>query len=168
MPAMNSKTRVAIIGTGGIAPAHMEGRKTLTRRAEVVAAVDVDAQRVKDFCEKFSVPGQYTDLGQMLEKERPQLVHICTPPGLHCRLSMQCMDAGAWVLCDKPSCASLAELDQLEAAEKRTGRYCSSVFQMRFGSGGQHLRRLMQAGEMGRPLVGLCNTTWYRGHDYYA
>src|SRR5690242_11888955 len=127
-----NKTRVAIIGTGGIAPAHMEGLQSLADRAQVVAAVDVDPQRVKEFGEKFSIPRVYTDAAEMLEKERPQLVHICTPPGTHCDLSIACMEAGAWVLCEKPICASLAELDRLAEAEKRTGKYVSSVFQMRF------------------------------------
>mgnify|MGYP003898246441 CR=1 FL=1 len=44
------------------------------------------------------------------------------------------MEAGAWVLCEKPFCGSLAELDDIEAAEKRTGRHAACVFQMRFAS----------------------------------
>jgi predicted dehydrogenase len=42
------------------------------------------------------------------------------------------------------------------------------VFQLRFGSAAVHLRKLMAEGVLGRPLVGLCNTTWYRSHEYYA
>jgi predicted dehydrogenase len=165
---MPGKTRVAIIGTGGIAPAHMEGLQCLSDRAEVVAAMDVDVTRVKEFCTKFSISSPYTEVAAMLLQEKPQLVHICTPPGTHCDLSIQCMEAGAWVLCEKPICASLAELDRLADAERRTGNFVSSVFQMRFGSGAQHVRRLMQQNAFGKPLVGLCNTTWYRSHEYYA
>src|SRR5205814_3895037 len=112
--------------------------------------------------------GRYTDATKMLAEQRPELVHICTPPGLHCKLSIQSMEAGAWVLCEKPICASLAELDRLADAEKRTGKFVSSVFQMRFGSAAQHLRKLMKENALGKPLVGLCNTTWYRSHEYYA
>jgi predicted dehydrogenase len=59
-------------------------------------------------------------------------------------------------------------MDRIEAAEKRTGRYVSSVAQWRFGSGGQHLRRLIQSRAMGPVHVGVCNTLWYRPADYYA
>src|SRR5689334_17254726 len=106
---MASKTRVAIIGTGGIAPAHADGLKGLSDRVEIVAAVDIDPTRLEDFCAKYQIANAYTDADSMLQKERPQLVHICTPPAFHCELSINAMKAGANVICEKPLCASLAE-----------------------------------------------------------
>ena len=72
------------------------------------------------------------------------------------------------MLCEKPLCASLAEMDRIEAAELATGNYCSSVFQWRFGSGGQHLKRLIDTGDLGKPMVANILTTWYRTPEYYA
>ncbi len=161
-------TRTAIIGTGGIAHAHMRANQSAAGRTDVVAAVDVDADRVDAFCETYSIPGRYTDAQRMLQEERPALVQIATPPGTHCDLIIQSLEAGAWVLCEKPLCASLAEMDRIEAAEARTGNYCASVFQWRFGSGGQHLKRLIEQGELGKPLVVNTLTTWYRAPAYYA
>jgi predicted dehydrogenase len=83
-------------------------------------------------------------------------------------LIVQSLEAGAWVLCEKPLCASLAEMDRIEEAEKRTGNYCASVFQWRFGSGGRHLKRLIEREALGKPLVVNSLTTWYRGPAYYA
>jgi predicted dehydrogenase len=90
----------------------------------------------------------------MLE-EALDLVHVCTPPQSHREVSVQCMEAGAWVLCEKPLCASLEEMDAVEAAERATGKFCSSVYQWRFGSGARHLKALISSGELGRPLAGL-------------
>src|SRR5690606_4044679 len=104
----------------------------------------------------------------MLETVKPDLVHICTPPNLHAELSIMAVKAGAWALTEKPLCASLAELDAIQKAEEETGNYVSSVFQHRFGPGAAHLYRLIQEQAMGRPLVGLCSTTWYRNEAYYA
>ncbi|MGH7214714.1 MAG: Gfo/Idh/MocA family protein, partial [Tepidisphaeraceae bacterium] len=170
MAAQSKQTRVAIIGTGGIAAAHAQGLKSLAERVEVVGAVDVDRARVEEFCTQqgFDKNIAYTDTARMLAEQRPRLVNVCTPPGLHCDQSIQAMEAGAWVLCEKPLCASLEELDRLAEAERRTGQYVSSVYQWRFGSGGRHLKKLVEAGSLGKPLVGMCNTTWYRGDDYYA
>src|SRR5205823_3514473 len=97
----------------------------------------------------------------------PEIVHICTPPGTHTPLVLQCLNAGAWVFCEKPLCASLAELDRIEQAEQRTGRYVASVFQNRYGAGATHLKGLIERGELGRPLVAICHTTWYRPPSYY-
>lgn len=159
--------RVALIGTGGISGSHVRGLKEQGEAVQLVAAVDIDRARVDKFCQDHGVAKGYTDVDEMLAQEQPRLVHICTPPGLHCELSVKALHAGAWVLCEKPLCGSLAEMDRIEAAEQQTGNYCSSVFQWRFGSGGQHLKRLTATGELGRPLVSLCNTTWYRGQGYY-
>jgi predicted dehydrogenase len=159
--------RVAIIGTGNIAGAHVLALGKMGRRVEVVAAVDVDGARAAEFCSEHGIARSYVDTVEMLEEETLDLVHVCTPPQSHCELSVQCMEAGAWVLCEKPLCASLREMDVIEAAEAATGKYCSSVYQWRFGSGARHLRALISARELGRPLVGLCQTTWYRDAAYY-
>jgi predicted dehydrogenase len=83
-------------------------------------------------------------------------------------MSIAAMEAGAWVLCEKPFCGSLAELDSIEAAEQRTGRFTACVVQMRFASSTTHLRDLADSGQLGRPLVAICNTLWYRDAAYYA
>jgi predicted dehydrogenase len=160
--------RTAIVGTGGIARAHGEAARQNADLVDLVAAVDVDPQRLDQFRETYGVRRGYADLAEMLAQEQPELVQICTPPGLHVEQSIACLEAGAWVLCEKPLAGSLADLDRLEAAEHRTGRYVSSVFQWRFGSGAQHLRNLIQSQAMGRVLVGVCNTLWYRDAAYHA
>jgi predicted dehydrogenase len=164
----SSPIRAAIIGTGGIARSHVAAVQGQNGGVELVAAVDIDAGRVTDFSQTHGIPNPYTDVQEMLDAQQPQLVLIATPPGIHCNLIVQSLEAGAWVLCEKPLCASLAEMDRIEEAERRTGNFCSSVFQWRFGSGGRHLKRLIQEGTLGRPLVGICNTTWYRTPAYYA
>jgi predicted dehydrogenase len=159
--------RTAIIGTGSIASAHLRAVREAGERVHLVAAVDVDRERVERYANEYDVPYRYTDAAAMLAAQRPGLVLIATPPGTHTDLILQSLDAGAWVLCEKPLCGSLADLDRIAAAEARTGNYCSSVFQWRFGSGAEHLRHLINTNALGRPLVGVCNTTWYRDMTYY-
>lgn len=159
--------RVALIGTGAIAHSHMEALRAAGERVEVAAAVDVNADGLKAFCAKYNIPQAYQDADEMLAAVRPDLVHICTPPATHFGLIMKSLQAGAWVLCEKPLCASLEQFDQITEAEKQTGRYLSTVFQWRFGAGAEHLKRLMKDNELGRPLVGVCQTLWYRDLAYY-
>lgn len=159
--------RVAIVGTGGIARSHMAALREAGDRVEVVAAADVDGPRVEAFAADHGIPRHYTDLDELLSRERPGLVQIATPPATHVDLCVRCLEEGAWVLCEKPLCGSLADLDRLQDAERRTGRHCASIFQWRFGSAGQHLHRLIAERAMGRALVGVCQTTWYRDVAYY-
>ncbi len=159
--------RVAIIGTGNSVSNHLDALRYVGERAELVAAVDVDEARVKAFAETNQIPHWFTNTSEMLNAVHPDLVCIVTPPATHLPLSVECLEAGAWVYCEKPLCASLADFDQITQAEKRTGRYVSTVFQWRFGSAVAHLRKLMNAGELGRLLVGTCQTLWYRNFAYY-
>lgn len=163
-----SKVRVGIIGTGGIAGKHAEVLQNELNDAQIVAAVDVREEAVKAFTERFNIPAYYTDVDTLLAQEKPDIVHICTPPNLHTELSIKALEAGSWVLCEKPLAASLKELDMLAEAEERTGRYVSSVYQWRFGNGAQHLKKLIDTNAMGKPTIGICQTTWYRDDAYYA
>ncbi|HVA89937.1 MAG TPA: Gfo/Idh/MocA family oxidoreductase [Chloroflexota bacterium] len=162
-----TRYKVAIIGTGAIAGAHMEALKAMGGRVRVVAAVDADGARVEAFRAAHGITHAYTEVEAMLAAHQPDLVHIATPPRIHADLTIRCLEAGAWVLCEKPLCGSLAELDRIEAAERATGKYCSSVAQWRFGSGARRLKDLIRRQELGRLLVGICQTTWYRGLAYY-
>ena len=169
MPPAPAKTyRALLVGTGGIGDAHVRAVEATQGRVELVAAVDLDAARVKAFCERHRIPSALTDYPTALREVQPDLVFIAAPPSLHRHMSIAAMEAGAWVLCEKPFCGSLAELDAIEAAEKRTGRYSACVFQMRFASSTAHVRSLANAGQLGRPLVAVCNTLWFRDASYYS
>ncbi|WP_426368062.1 Gfo/Idh/MocA family protein [Streptomyces sp. E-08] len=158
--------RTAIVGTGGIADiCHVPALRAQAHRAQIVAAVDVDAPRADAFAAEHGIPEVYTDLGTMLDEQRPDLVHLCTPPFLHADQAVACLEAGAWVWCEKPVALSLAELDRIRAAEGSA--HAGAVFQHRYGTGARYLRDRIAAGTWGRPLVAQCVTAWYRDDAYY-
>jgi predicted dehydrogenase len=162
VPPPKKTYRAALVGTGSIGDAHVRAVEATQGRVTLVAAVDIDEQRVKDFAKKHNIPSHYTDFKAMLAKEKLDIALIATPPAQHVPMSIAAMEAGAWVLCEKPLCGSLSEFDLLEAAEQSTGCYTACIFQMRFGSSTAHVRRLADEGLLGRPLVGVCNTLWFR------
>jgi len=113
--------RIVIVGTGGIAQSHIDAAHYTKDRVQVVAVCDIDAERVEAFRAQHGLPKAYTDYTVMFREEKPDFVLICTPPSLHTQISIAAMEAGAWVMCEKPLCASLAELYQIQEAETRTG-----------------------------------------------
>lgn len=160
--------RVAVVGTGGIARgSHLPALAALGDRAAVVALVDVDAESLRRTADDWSVPGRYTDLDAMLRTERPDLVVVATPPGNHRETAVAALDAGAWVWCEKPPALSLAEYDEIAAHEREGGPYAAYVFQHRFGGGAERLRTQLADGALGRPLVAVCHTLWYREPAYF-
>lgn len=160
--------RVALVGAGSIAEiAHLPALRALGSRVEVVSVVDTDPVRLADFAARHGIPAAHDSVARMLELDRPDIVHLCTPPTAHARDAARCLAAGAWVFVEKPPARSLAEYDRITAAEGSSGPYASVVFQHRFGSAGLRLARLVRTGTLGRPLVAQCVTAWYRGDAYY-
>jgi predicted dehydrogenase len=165
---MSQNYRAILVGTGSVADAHVRAIEETHGRVRLVSAVDTDAERVKAFCQRHQVPAARTDYRVALREDAPDLVLIAAPPAVHTAMSIAAMEAGAWVFCEKPLCASLAEFDRIAEAEQRTGRYTACVFQQRFVSSPAHLRRLAAEGLLGRPLVAVCHTLWFRDAGYYA
>lgn len=186
MPVEKPPFRAAVVGTGAIVTgSHLPALRELADRVRLVAAVDIDRDRLAEFCAQAGDPVTgYATLGEMLDAEHPDLVLIGTPPALHAEQVRTVLRSGAWALCEKPLCLSLEEFDRIagqEAGERPDGAagtdgpvtgaggpYASVVFQHRYGSGAVHARELLRSGELGRPLVAHCQTTWYRDTEYYS
>src|ERR1700744_1290928 len=165
--------RIAFAGTGNIARVHAAGlaAPVADGTAALVAATDAEAGALPGFAADFGVRRTYPSLADLLEREQVDLVHLCTPPGTHHPLALACLRAGTSVLVEKPPAISLRELDEITAAEAAAaGPWFATVFQHRFGSGQRRLKALTGqpgGGRLGRPLLAICHTTWYRDQAYF-
>ncbi|WP_367183075.1 Gfo/Idh/MocA family protein [uncultured Cellulomonas sp.] len=175
-PAPQSPMRSIIVGTGGVAGLHAAAVAAQPERAVVVAGVDIDPARAEAFAREHGLASWTTDLAAALDGRLPgrpadappDLAHVCTPPGTHVPLALQCLEAGVPVLLEKPPALSLAEVDRLLDASQTTGVGIGVVVQQRFGGAARRARRLIADGALGRPLVATCHTLWYRDPAYFA
>ncbi|PSK93837.1 putative dehydrogenase [Haloactinopolyspora alba] len=165
---MTGTYEIALVGTGGIAGVHAGDVATLGPRARIVAAVDPEADRLDAFADTWSIPHRYRSLDDLLEARSPDLVDLCTPPALHAAQAVECVRRGLAVLCEKPPALSLAEMDEIAAAEAAGGGTFATVFQHRFGSAAASLRGLVGDARIGRPTAAVCHTLWYRPDAYFA
>lgn len=159
--------RCAIVGTGAIAQAHARA-VAAHPRAALFAASDLDRSSAERFAAQWDVPAVYDTLEELLATEHPDVVLVCTPPVAHAAQAIAALESGAHVVVEKPPAPSLAELDAMLAAARSADRRLAVVFQQRTGTAAAHVRSLLSAGALGRPLVATCETLWYRGEDYFA
>ena len=106
------KVRLAIIGCGGMAGAHLNAYIGLKNRGidifDFVAMCDVDIDRAKDFAaraaevQEGAAPKVYEDIDKMLAQERLTAADICGPHFLHHTLAIACFEAGVDVIVEKP------------------------------------------------------------------
>ncbi len=109
-----SALRGGLIGCGFVSGLHLRGwgRQALGR---LVAVCDLDAGRADAAARTAGVPA-YADAAEMLRRERPDFVEVCTRPESHLPLTRLAAEHGAHVLCQKPAAPSLGELDAMIAA----------------------------------------------------
>jgi predicted dehydrogenase len=158
--------RVGLVGTGGVAAFH--ARSVLVHpRAELVAVADVSRQKAEDFAAAWGAPRVFDSLDELLRDGTLDVLLICTPPGAHREQAVAAFAAGVHVVVEKPPAASLEELDDMCAAASAAGRRLAVVFQQRTGTAAAHVRELLRSGALGRPLVAVCQTLWYRDQEYY-
>ncbi|MEU1972652.1 Gfo/Idh/MocA family oxidoreductase [Microbacterium sp. NPDC019599] len=163
---MTRTLRCAIVGTGAIAAAHARGIAAHPS-AELVAVTDLSRDRADAFAAEVGGAAVYDTLEELLEAQHPDVVHVCTPPVAHRDQTLAAFAAGAHVVVEKPPAPSLVELDEMRAAAAAAGRQLAVVFQQRTGTAAAHVRSLLQDGRLGRPLLAVCETLWYRDQAYF-
>lgn len=163
-----ARARVVLVGAGGIGvAAHLPAIAALPDLCDLVGIVDPDAQRRSDAAARFGDVPTFEDLTTALAATSPDLVSLATPPHLHEAGAVESLRAGAWVYCEKPLTGSLASADRIAAVEAETGSWCVTVSQFRYAGGSGQIRTRLDAGDWGRPLLGMSHTNWYRGPEYW-
>ena len=104
------KTKAAVIGLG-IGKAHA-AVYAARDDVELAGLVDLDEAKLKEAAARTPAP-VFTDVESMLQRARPDVVSICTPPHLHLPNARRCIEAGAHVLVEKPLAATAAECREL-------------------------------------------------------
>jgi len=143
--------KVAVAGTGLIATKkHFPAWKRVSDKAKVVALCDINREQAAKIADQFGIRETYTDVGKMLEKERPDVVDICTPPRTHAPLSIQCLEGKAHVLIEKPMATSLEECDAIIAAAEANDRRICMAHSDLFYPSVLKARQMIEAGRIGK------------------
>ncbi len=149
--------RAAVVGTGSISSEHLtflSGRSRFVDatpgRVAPVAVCDLSPVSARYAAETFDVPNHYTDLERLLEFERPDVVHILTPPSTHVQLASLCLEAGAHVICEKPVAASIDELEALLDVADRCDRKITESHNYCFNPAITDISRLLDDGTLGQ------------------
>ena len=112
--------RVAIIGLGAVTHnIHLPAYAQLKDTVRVVAGCDIDSTARTAVGRTWHLPEVYDNPQEMLEKTRPDIVTVCTPPSLHCEQVLLALDYGCHVFCEKPLAETLSQVDAIIQAADR-------------------------------------------------
>ena len=160
------KVKLGMIGCGRISKNHFDAVSQIPE-AEFVAAADIMEEKLTAVEENYGVKALYTDYHEMLEKEKLDLVSICTPSGLHPQHGIDVAAHKINVLTEKPMGISMQEADKLIKACNKASVELFVVKQNRLNSTMQLLKRAIDKGRFGRIYLAQSNVFWQRPQAYY-
>ena len=147
---MNSKLKVAIISGGMIAnAAHIPAYHNMEEYVDIVAVCDIYEPSAQATAQRWNIPSYYTDAAEMLEKEKPDLVSVCTSNAAHKSMSLLALEHGANVLCEKPLALTWRDAKELYDAAERAGRKLVACQSARFTPEHLDAHELAQKGFLG-------------------
>jgi predicted dehydrogenase len=144
--------KVAIVGCGKIADSHAAQIQRI-KGCEIVAVCDREPLMAKQLHDRFPIRHYFKELRELLEKARPDVVHITTPPEGHFELAKLCLEHDVNVYVEKPFTVYADQAQKLvDLAEKR-GLKLTAGHNDQFSPVARRMRELVQSGYLGGPPV---------------
>ncbi|HET6987078.1 MAG TPA: Gfo/Idh/MocA family oxidoreductase [Kribbella sp.] len=158
--------RFAIVGAGVIGETHARLITSLPDESELVAVVDLEADRAAALSGKYGGEPM-TDLEKACARPDIDAVSICVPSGLHADAAITALEAGKHVIVEKPIDVTLAAADRLIDVEEQTGLTVAVISQRRFQHAPAFLHQAVADGRLGRITMGIAESPFWRSQEYY-
>jgi predicted dehydrogenase len=143
--------KIAIVGCGKIADAHAEEIKKIPS-VQLCAVCDLEPIMAKQLAVRYEIPRWYGDIAAMIDAEKPDVLHITTPPQSHLPLARQAFVAGCHVFLEKPVALHHCDAEAIVESAVAAGRKLAVNYWPRFEAPALELRRLYETGVLGSPV----------------
>ena len=144
--------RVALIGCGKIADQHLWAIRRI-QNCSVVAVCDRELLMAEQLAERFGIAQVFSDTAEMLEKVKPDVVHVTTPPQSHFSLARQCLEAGCHVYLEKPVTVTAPEAEAVIRLAESRGLKLTAGHNLQFTLEMLKMRSLVKRGYLGGKAV---------------
>ncbi|MBE6692729.1 MAG: Gfo/Idh/MocA family oxidoreductase [Ruminococcaceae bacterium] len=148
---MSEKLRIGIVGCGGIANGkHLPALKALPD-VEMVWFCDIIPERAEKAAKEYGVEGAKvcTDYREILEDKSIDIIHVLTPNRSHSTITVDALEAGKHVMCEKPMAINAAEAKKMVDAAKRTGKKLTIGYQNRHRPDSLYVKTEAESGTFG-------------------
>ena len=144
------KLRIGIIGTGSIANSHIRAYTSMDD-VEIVGGADIVPGKARAFFDKYEMPGvkALVDHKELLKLDLDG-VSVCTYNSTHALCSIDALNAGVNVLCEKPMCVTIGDAAAMVKAQKAAGKILTIGFQPRYDPDMLMVRDLVRSGILGK------------------
>ncbi len=163
---MEEKIRAGVIGCGKVGPFHADAYQKIDN-CELCAVYDVDADRAEAFAKRYGAKA-YTSIEAMIKDSGLNVVSVCTPHPVHRAAAVEALKYGANIAIEKPLASTLEDCDAILDAAHEAGTTGTAICQRRFFPPSMRIRKAIDDGKIGRPILGTVNMYGWRDAKYYA
>lgn len=142
------KLRVGLVGVGNIAAAHIEAYGQVPQ-AEIVAACDIDEERLHVACDMNGIEKRYTSLEEMVSNEELDAIDVCVWNCNHAKCAIYGLEHGLHVLCEKPMAFNAEQAIEMKKAADKAGKLLMIGFVKRFFDETSMVQDFVKNGMMG-------------------
>lgn len=147
-----TKLKVAIVGCGSITRKRHALEYAANEHVEMIAFCDIVEERAVELAEQYGGRA-YRDYNEMLEKEKPDLVSVCTSNADHAEVTIAAAKAGAHILCEKPMATSMEEAKAMIQAAKDNNVYLMIGHNQRMMPPHVKAKEVLLQGKLGKVLT---------------
>jgi predicted dehydrogenase len=159
---MPEQLRIGMIGTSRWADiSHLPCLKSHSR-ARLNAICGRNRDRAEEMAAKYQIPHVFTDYREMIEKGDLQAVVVSAPDDLHYPMTMEALDAGLHVLCEKPLAVNTRQAEEMWEKAEAKGLKHMIYFTNRWVPHYRYLKKLIDEGYIGRPFH--CHFHYFAGY----
>ena len=161
--------KCAIVGCGLIAKMHVKIIQEMDN-CQLVSVADINLNKAVDFVkdDKINDCKTYNSLEEMIQCEKIDVLHICTPHYLHVPMAVYAMEHGINVFMEKPPAISREQFKLLEVASKSNGLNLGICFQNRYNESVKAVKEMLDDPETGPVKGARAFVTWSRAENYYT
>ncbi len=153
MAKQEKKIRFGLIGAGSIAIYRHAPELDAHPDAEILAICDIRRDRAEALAEEYGVEDIYTDYQDILKRKDIDAVVVAVPNRYHAPMTIDALNAGKHVLCEKPMATSLADARAMIEASKKTGRKLMIGHNQRLMAPHIKAKEILDSGVLGRVLT---------------
>lgn len=158
-------TRFALLGCGRIAHKHVDAIGRIPG-VQLVTACDVQMERAQKLLGHTGIP-LYTDMREMLTRERIDVLCVLTPSGMHAEHTLLALDHVPNIIVEKPMALRLEDAEAMVEKASQVGGRLFVVKQNRFNLPVQAARTAFEDGRFGKMVMGTVRVRWCRPQAYY-
>jgi len=152
----NGKYLVGIVGIGGIGRVHIEGWKKIGE-VEIYGISDVRPDFLDDVSKKYEIPVAVKNYKDLLKVAEIDIIDVCTPNAFHYPITIDALNAGKHVICEKPIATKSQHVKKMIETSKKNKKKLMTAQHQRFFQSSQMIKKIIDDDILGEIYFAICN-----------